>query len=111
MEWHDSETDRLLIQAKAGKQIEPKVNSKIEILENKIKVLESARDADRKELQLLRQTVDLLIKNEIKTLQNKAGDNEFSLNSLQGQISKLQETLQKIRDHQLKNTKDPKDGR
>ncbi len=118
--WHDSETRREIIQNNLANTNNPELQSnpseqdkrvdnlenQIKILENKNETLEARSDADRKELQNMRQLIDLAIQNEIKNLKGKASDHDFNLNTLQSQITKLEELLTKIR-----NWQDNKDGR
>ncbi len=104
IEWKDSETTKLLMLQKAaviGNNL--KIDPKLEIMENKIKVIEANRDSDRNEIQLLRQTVDLLIHNEIKVLKEQYGDHQFNLNGMNERMKNLEDMFTKIKEIQEKS--------
>jgi len=101
-DWFDSETHKLVLQNKYLKTKESDLTPQLKILEGKIQVLETGRDADRKEIQNLRQLIDLAIKKDIQELKEKASGQEYDKNFLQDQITKLQETFDKISSWQKK---------
>lgn len=101
-EWLDTETKK----ARYRKQHNLDENRDFELLKQKMDVLESKQIANDKEIELLREKLAILTKNEIKDLQDKAGDHQFNMNNLQGQITELKELLEKV-----SNWQDKHDGR
>lgn len=106
VDWLDSDTRKKLVEKQYIGDVNDK-KIKVEIIQNKIESLEARADADRKEIQNLRQIIDLLIQKEIKDLKDKASDHDFNLNTLQDQITKLQNTFDKIRQFQEKQDGQP----
>lgn len=102
--WLDSETKRELYKKKY--HLGQSENNSNELMQKKIDVVEAKQSALEKEVELLREKLSILTKNEIKDLQNKAGDHQFNMNNLQGQLTKLQDEF-----HVLKQWKNNQDER
>ena len=101
-DWLDSDIHKKVLQNKYIKFENKDYDNSMKVLESKIKVLETGRDADRKEIQNLRQLIDLAIQRDIKELKESMSQQEYDKNFLQGQITKLNETFDKIRNWQKK---------
>jgi len=105
VEWLDDQTHRDMLMKKKGLQTNSN-NDKLPLLEKKFETLEAKQNANEKEMELFREKLAILTKNEIKNLLDKAGDHEFNLNNLQGQIDGIRKLLEKV-----SNWQDKQDGR
>lgn len=91
-EWLDEETSRLLDQKAHGLLPEGSISQDIINMVNKeIEILKESRDADRKEMRLIRQTLDDLIQNKVKEIKNEAADRGQDLATLTERVKGLED--------------------
>jgi hypothetical protein len=91
-QWLDQDTKRLIVRRELG--ITPSAGTptkKVESLEKEMEVLKESRDADRKEMQLIRQQLDKLVTQEIETVKSEAKDRDGTLFNLSQRVKELED--------------------
>lgn len=100
----DSKINRELVERKLGIKTSPvyeQINSlktQLETIKKETEVLKESRDADRKELQLLRQIVDTVIK-DLKDLQTNHSEVSSDIGSTLERIKKLEDEIEFRKDN------------
>ena len=110
-DWLDAETQKKKIEKELKLNQNPEIESQINQLQNELTALREGRNADRKEIENLRQLIDLTVSNDIKEIKEQYSLQEYDKNFLQNQITALEKTLEEIKQLSLKNRKDLDDER
>jgi len=89
--WYDSETSKVLSQGGRGFIQNEGLGTRVTLLERQLDVLQESRNADRKEIELIRKILDDLTGNKLKKMKDEASDREQEVTDLEAKVKALED--------------------
>ena len=89
--WYDSETTKTLLQNGRGLIQSEGLGTMVSFLEKRLEVLQESRDADRKEIELIRQLLSDIGNNRLTKLTEEASERDQEIANLAARIKSLED--------------------
>lgn len=89
--WYDSATTKALSQSGRGLIQNEGLGIRISFLEKQLEVLKESRNADRKEIELIRQVLDDLTDNKLKKIKDEGSDRDQEIANLTAKVKALED--------------------